>query len=91
MAKDIMRRVMPETKMLMPNSVPTTQAEFHGQWAQIRIPSRRVTMASKSTHPQPLCGRILNANTSAKIPYTSRNEASSMVSASNPARGCTSS
>jgi hypothetical protein len=31
MANEIIRRVMPETKMLMPNSVPTTQSEFQGQ------------------------------------------------------------
>jgi hypothetical protein len=30
-ASETINRVMPEMKMLMPNSVPTTQPEFHGQ------------------------------------------------------------
>ena len=36
---------------LMPTNVPITQAELDGQWAQIKKPSRRVMIPSKSTQP----------------------------------------
>ena len=84
-ANDSMRRVMPEMKMLMPNSVPTTQAEFQGQWNQIRTPSRRVMMPSNSTHPQPRRGFIWKASTRAKIRTPAGMTRAISVSASKPA------
>jgi len=36
---------------LMPTNVPITQAELDGQWAQMKKPSRRVMIPSKSTQP----------------------------------------
>ena len=49
--------------MLMPNSVPTTHSAFNGQWAQIKMPRRIVTMASTRIQPHPADGRIWNVST----------------------------
>ena len=53
---EIIRRDTPDMMMLMPNNVPTTHSALIGQWTQIKTPKRIVTMASKSTHPQPGIG-----------------------------------
>ena len=86
-AIDNISRDTPDAMKLIPIRVPTTHSLLIGQCAQIRHPSKIVMIASKSTHPHPGCGRIWNASTRAKTPYTSRMQAMINVNASRPPAG----
>ena len=56
-ASDIISRVTPDMKMLMPNSVPTTQSELSGQCFQIKTREQNGDDAVKQ-HPSPAVPRL---------------------------------
>ena len=51
-AKESMKREMPLKIKLTPISVPITQTELDGQWAQIKNPRISVMMPSNNTQPE---------------------------------------